>query len=142
MALEVVPFAAEHYDVLRASNPVADGGQFVASPTMLAQIERQNSWTGMVDGVPLVSAGTIQVWPGRHTAWAYLGKNTGPHMVWITRQVKKQLAMVVGRIELTVRSDFPMGQRWAEMLGFHVETPCLVAYGPSQEDHVGFVRFS
>ena len=138
----VVPFRPIHYEWLRESNPVADGGMFVATPEMLAQIERENSWTGVVDGVPVVCAGTIQQWPGRHTAWAYLGKNTGPHMVWITKAVLANLAKINGRVEMTVRSDFPTGQRWARMLGFEVETPCMKAYGPQGEDHVGFVRIN
>ena len=138
--LRVVPFRAHHYEWLREDNPTADGGMFVASAGILAQLETQYSWTGVADGVPIVCAGTIQQWPGRHTAWAYLGKNTGPRMVWITKAVLANLAVVKGRIEMTVRADFPVGQRWAKMLGFEVETPCMKAYGPLGEDHVGFVR--
>lgn len=136
----VVPFKRHHYDWLRESNPTADGGAFAAPEGVLSQLERQNSWTGVIDGTPIACAGTIQQWPGRHTAWAYMGRNTGRHMVWITRAVLANLATVKGRIELTARSDFALGQRWAEMLGFRVETPCLEQYGPQGEDHVGYVR--
>ncbi len=141
MDRRVAPFRRHHYQWLRESNPTADGGMFVATDSILAQLESQNSWTGVVDGTPIACAGTYQQWPGRHTAWAYLGKNTAPHMRWITAAVVANLAAVKGRVELTVRSDFPIGQRWAEMLGFRVETPCLQAYGPQGEDHVGYVRF-
>ena len=142
MAHSVVPFRRWHYDWLRESNPVADGGMFVATEDILVQLEQQNSWTGVVDGDPIVCAGTIAQWPGRHTAWAYLGKSTGPHMVWITKAVLANLAVIKGRVEMTVRSDFPVGQRWATMLGFEVETPCMRAYGPQGESHVGFVRIN
>ena len=142
MDLRVVPFRKIHYEWLREDNPVADGGQFVATDAILEQLEGENSWTGVVDGVPIVCAGTVRQWPGRHMAWAYLGKNTAPHMVWITKQVIAQLANVEGRIEMSVRTDFPIGQRWAKMLGFVVETPRMKAYGPQGEDHVGFVRIN
>lgn len=138
--LRVVPFKRVHYEWLRESNPTADGGMFVAPEGVLSQLEQQNSWTGVVDGTPIACAGTIQQWPGRHMAWAYMGRNTGRHMVWITRAVRANLAQVKGRIELTVRADFAAGQRWAEMLGFRVETPCLERYGPHGEDHVGYAR--
>src|SRR5690349_1531808 len=116
----VVPFRAHHYEWLREDNPTADGGMFVPGERLLSQLENQYSWTGVVDGVPIVCAGTVQQWPGRHTAWAYLGKNTGPHMVWITKQVIARLDEVKGRVEFTVRSDFPIGQRWARLLGFKI----------------------
>lgn len=138
----VVPFKAHHYEWLRESNPTADGGLFVATRSVLEQLERQNSWTGVVDGNPIVCAGTYQQWPGRHTAWAYLGKSTGPHMHWITKQVLANLEKLQGRVELTVRQDFPVGQRWAKMLGFRVETPLLERFGPQGESHVGFVRIN
>ena len=142
MDLRVVKFFRHHYTWLRESNPPADGGQFIATESVLAQLERENSWTGVADGVPIACAGTIRQWPGRYMAWAYLGKNTAPHMVWITKQVIVQLEKLKGRVEMTVRSDFPIGQRWANMLGFEVETPCLRAFGPQGEDHVGFVRIN
>lgn len=138
----VVPFRAHHYEWLAESNPTADGGMFTVTDRVLMQLEQQNSWTGVVDGTPIACAGTYIQWPGRSTAWAYLGKNTAPHMKWITKAVLANLAGVKGRIELSVRADFPAGQRWARMLGFEVETPCLKAFGPQGEDHVGFVRIN
>lgn len=142
MDLRVVPFKGFHYRWLSEDNPTADGGMFVASDETLAQLERQNSWTGVVDGRPVVCAGTYTQWRGRHTAWAYLGKGTGPYMKWITKRVRANLANVQGRIELTVRSDFPQGQRWARLLGFEVEAPLLRKYGPLGEDHIGYVRIN
>lgn len=138
--LRVVPFRRWHYNWLTDANPMADGGSFIAVDGVLAQLEGQNSWTGVKDGDPIVCAGTIQQWPGRHQAWAYMGKGTGPHMVWITKAVLANLAVVKGRIEMTVRADFEPGRRWAKMLGFELETPCLKGYGPYGEDHVGFAR--
>ncbi len=60
-------------------------------------------------------------------------------MLAITRAVKKQLQATPGRIEMTVRTDFPQGHRWAELLGFEQEA-VFKQYGPEGEDHVGYVR--
>jgi hypothetical protein len=138
----VVPFKPIHYEWLCASGPSSDAYTVAQIDAIAPQLMRENSWTGVVDGEPVVCAGTIKQWEGRHLAWAYLAQNTGPHMLWITREVRKALAKVQGRLEFTVRADFPAGMKWAEMLGFEIETPCLEAFGPQGESHVGFVRFN
>ena len=136
----VVPFRRWHYDWLA---PRAEGGRLPAmSDGLMAQLEVSNSWTGVIDDVPLVCAGTVQAWPGRHQAWAYVSRGTLRHMSWITSEVLSNLARVKGRIELTVRADFPAGLRWAKTLGFKIETPCLEAFGLDGENHVGFVRIN
>lgn len=143
MDRSVVPFRGWHYERLADKIPSADGMLTTWMPRdVLHQLEGQNSWTGTLDGEPFVCAGTMLQWPGRHSAWAYMGENTASHMLWITREVLKNLSRVKGRIELNVRCDFPAGQRWAKMLGFEVETPVMKGFGPDGEDHVGFVRIN
>jgi hypothetical protein len=137
----VVPFKAWHYDWLR-STEAAEGPLMRIDDRLLRELEGQNWWTGVVDGAPIVCAGTMQQWPGRHLAFAYVAKGTLPHLPWISEQVMKNLAGLKGRIEFTVRADFAAGLRWAKRLGFEVETPVLKAFGPQGEDHVGFVRIN
>lgn len=137
----VVPFKPWHYEWLRAGE-AAEGPTMQMDDRTLLELERLNSWTGVVDGVPVVCAGTIPQWPGRTLAWAYVARGTLRHMPWITENVLKNLAGIKGRIEFTVRADFPAGLRWAKTLGFEVETPRLRTYGPQGEDHVGFVRIN
>ena len=140
---QVVPFKRYHYRWLTERIAAADIGMGVdLSDSILVDLEKQNSWTGVVDGEPLVCAGTMLQWPGRHAAWAYLGNDTAPHMLWITKETLVRLDAVKGRIELTVRCDFPAGHRWAKMLGFKVETPRMEAYGPGGEAHTAYVRFN
>jgi hypothetical protein len=43
---------------------------------------------------------------------------------------------------MTVRKDFVQGHRWAQMLGFEMETPEMKAYDPQGATHVGYVRFN
>lgn len=138
MIRKLVPFRAWHLAWLgRALEP----GPWPDSGT-LAMLETQRSYTGMVDGEVVVCGGVMMQWKYRHTCWALLGPSAPKYISWITREARKVLAEVVGRIELTVRCDFPAGQRWAELLGFQVETPRLKAFGPEGEDHIGYVRLN
>lgn len=137
----VVPFRHWHYDWLSSGEP-AEGLAMSLPYATLLDLERQNSWTGVVDGLPMICAGTIPQWPGRYVAWAYVRRGTLPHLAWMTEAVRTNLAGVRGRIEFTVRADFKPGHRWARALGFEMETPCLRAYGPEGESHVGYVRIN
>lgn len=137
----VVPFRAWHMGWVQDAG-AAVGGEGGLTAEVLLSLERQNSWTAVVDGEPIACGGTMLQWPGRHIAWAYLNMSTGPHMRFVTRAVQEGLATVYGRIELTVRSDFEKGHRWARLLGFEVEAPVLKAFGPLGEDHVGYVKFN
>ena len=137
---EVVPFRRWHMAWLHAEGE-AVGGMLV-DPGTLQVLEKLNSWTAVVDDAPVACGGTMLQWPGRHIAWAYLNQKTAPHMLWLTREAKKKLQRVDGRIEMTVRHDFEQGHRWASILGFKIETPVLQAYGPLGENHVGYVRLN
>lgn len=138
----VVPFRRWHYDWLANHAPVEGAIGLQITDDILAGLEALNSWTGVVDGDPLVCAGTMTEWPGRYTAWAYVRPGALPHMAWVTLETRRALDRLKGRVEMTVRKDFRAGQRWAESLGFVVETPLLKSYGPLGEDHVGYVRFN
>jgi len=119
------------------------GTVLIDDAASLLQLERApNNWTLVVEGMPIAAGGTLEQWPGRHLAWAHLGPETARHMLSITRIASVALAKPVGRIEMTVRMDFPAGHKWARMLGFKVETACLEGYDPDGSDHVGYVRIN
>lgn len=140
MDRKVIPFKRWHYDWLGVG---IEPGLARLHDSVLAHLEAQNSWTGVVDGEVVFCAGTTQQWPTRHTTWALLHETLSrQHMLWITREVIAGLDRVKGRIELTVRRDFPQGMKWARLLGFRLETPLLACYGPEGEDHAGFVRIN
>jgi hypothetical protein len=140
MDRKVVPFKRWHYDWIGIS---AEPRSVRPHESVLAQLEQENSWTGIVDGEVIFCAGTVAQWPTRHTTWALLQETLSrQHMLWVTKEVLKGLATVKGRIELTVRTDFPAGKQWARMLGFQVETPLLKMFGPEGEDHIGYVRMN
>ena len=137
-----VPFRRWHLAWLERDGDAEGGVGPHLTDEVLHSIELTDSWTGTYSGQPIVCAGLMQQWPGRYTAWAYLNKTSAKHMTWITRQALALMSKPKGRVEFTVRADFEKGLRWARMLGFEIETPCLRAFGPEQEDHVGFVRFN
>lgn len=144
MVLEyrVMPFRRWHVDWLLDVGD-AEGGFFRPDQGTMQALERQpNSWTLVLNGDPLMCGGTLEQWPGRHMAWAYLNKNTGRHMYVVTKLASEYVRRAKGRIEFTVREDYEKGHRWARMLGFEVETPLLRAYGPEGEAHVGYVLFN
>ena len=63
----------------------------------------------------------------------------------LARRGFADLAVLVAELDVsesTVRRDFALGQRWARMLGFEIETPVLRQFGPEGEDHVGYVKFN
>ena len=135
--IKITPFRRWHLLWLMAEEPVGGGLSFDIE--MLMSLERQNSWTAAIDGAPICCGGTIEQWKGRHQAWMCMTKLTAPHMLAITRAVRKNLRGIKGRVEMTVREDFEQGHRWAHMLGFEREA-LFRQYGPEGEDHVGYVR--
>lgn len=141
MIRSIVPFQAWHLAWLKESG-LAEGGDFEVGREIVQGLERQNSWTAVVDDEPIACGGTVLIWPGRNSAWAYLNVKSAQHMLFLTRCAEIVLAKAQGRIEMTVRIDFDAGHRWARMLGFHIETPYLVAYGPEHEPHRGYLRYN
>lgn len=141
MIRKVVPFEAWHLDWIEQSG-LPQGGWISTDAGQRKALEGHANWTAVVDCEIVACGGTVEIWRGRHSAWAYLNKASAPHMLFITRAAKAALAKVKGRIEMTTRIGFDEGRRWAFMLGFHVENPCLPAFGPDGEAHASYVRYS
>jgi len=132
----VVPFKRWHLDWL-----YANGAPALLTPDLLAVMEGSNWRTVSLDtGETIMCGGAIQHWPGRYQLNAFLTKSSGRHMRFLTNATKDFIARLSGRIEFTVRCDFPAGHRWAKLLGFDVETYTMRSYGPESEDHTMYVR--
>ena len=141
MSYAVVPLQQWHLAWLEETGD-AEGGMSLLGDEERKHLARMPSYTALHGGGVIACAGTLPQWPGRSIAWAYLHKNSGPHMRFITVAVRNHLAMIKGRIEATVRCDFSAGHRWMKMLGFMVETAVLPLYGPEGEAHTAYVRFN
>jgi hypothetical protein len=130
----------QRWHVPHLGDPAAGFSTFAQDFGMLQSLEAApNNWTMFSGGEPIASGGTLELWPGRSVAWAHLGVVTAEHMLAITREAYRCVRRPQGRVEMTVRMDFPAGHRWAAMLGFKVETACLENYDPDGTDHVGYV---
>lgn len=101
-------------------------------------------WTAMADGVPVCVGGVLEIWPGRGYVYALLDAHVGPHMLSLTRAIRFLLAdLPFARIEMVVEADFTAGRRWAELLGFELETPvALRRFLPSGRDAWIYARIN
>ena len=82
------------------------------------------AYTAMVDGKAVACAGMVQTGVYRWQAWALISKDSGKHMLHLTRAIKHYMKnLSTPRIETHVRADFEAGIRWIEVLGFKRETP-------------------
>jgi hypothetical protein len=141
MARQIVPFRAWHSTWLEERGE-SQGGHIKLARATREALEKCNSWTAFVDDEVVACGGTVEMWPGRHTAWMQLNKTSAPYMLFITKAAMAALQKVEGRIEMSVQSDFDAGHRWARMLGFGIETMYMLRYGPNGEMHTGYTRFN
>jgi hypothetical protein len=94
----------------------------------------------VVDGIPMIMAGTSIFWKGRAFGWAIVSKLAGPHMKVITKEVRKFLDNSdIRRIETAVDCRFEAGHRWASLLGFKFEGK-MEAWGPQGNDFDLYAR--
>lgn len=138
-----IPFEAWHAVDVVTRNGLEEGAPQVFAPEIAHVLaEAGESFSYLVGEDIVACGGEIDQWAGRKQAWMFLAPGSEKHLLAITRRIKDKLEVTPGRVEMTVIKSFEPGHRWAKMLGFEVETPCLRAYGPAGEDHVGYVRIN
>lgn len=114
----VVPFRESHLDGFNVQP--AQTAEFRAAGGQYGK-----GWTALVDGRAVACAGLLELWNGRFYAWALLSADCGPHMLRLTKEIKARLAAEnPRRVEMVVAAGFEPGKRWAEMLGFRLESFC------------------
>lgn len=134
-----VPFAVEHLTRL-AIQPAQCASIHLLIPEHAARLVGPWSWTGMVEGVPLVCGGILANEFGAGVLWAFLAPGAGPHMLRITRFVRRMVVLAgLRRLQATALASFPEGCRWLELLGFEREGR-LRRYGPDGADHFLYAR--
>jgi len=139
--LKIVPFEAEHIQLLKLQKAQAEMCG-IYDPAYGEALENiGHSFTGMVRGHPIICAGIAKQWEGRGLAWALMSEECGPHFVQITRSVKRYLdASNWRRLEAQVDVEFARAIRWAEMLGFQVES-YMPKFTEQGRDAFMYVRF-
>lgn len=135
--MEIIKFVPEHLTMI-------DPQPWQKRPenALAMQDATGHAWTAMVNDKTMACAGVVELWPGRAFAWALIDKDAGRHMIGITRAVKNTLAWLpYRRIEMAVIAGFDEGMRWAEMLGFKLETPePMPLYFPGGESAYQFSK--
>lgn len=134
------PLTAEHAMRLGPLEGIHSG--YEMTPEMAAEAEVSGGYAGIDDGGNVLAiAGVAQKWPGVGLGWAWLAKGWRKHARRITAEVITVLNQSdFPRIEMGVLCDFEKGHRWAERLGFEVETPCAKSWGPDGKDYTIYVR--
>lgn len=90
--------------------------------------------------------GGVSRWPGVARVWAITTDALDQHPVGVTKAV---LALIVNgvqyynihRLEMTVKSSYLAGIRWAKFFGFEAEG-LLRSYGKDKSDYLIFGRLS
>ncbi len=87
------------------------------------------------------AAGIIYINKFRSIAWALLGRDSGKHMLTLTRKVREIIhSHPSPRIEILVDYDFKEGHRWAKLMGFEVEAPRMQKHGFFGNDETLYAR--
>lgn len=112
MALELEPQPAQ-----RRQSPCTPDSLF-------RLIQSGPVWAVRLDGKLVALCGHTPMWQGRTAAWAFLGADSGPAMVQITRATRRlfdDLRVEFPRIEAYVDRHHEEGHRWMRLLGFKKE---------------------
>ena len=136
----VEPYRAEHLHALDLQEAQAYIGPNLTVEHAKA-LESVHAITATQDGRVLAVGGVIELWPGRAFIWSYLDRQAAKHMIAIHRVAQRMLAGYHGsRIEADVDLDFEPGHRWMKMLGFKLETACMLKYRPDGGAMSKYVR--
>lgn len=133
---EFKPFNAEHLRYLSPQR-LQRYDHAVLLNSEYASIVNSNFGLSAWDGLRCVAAaGCVPIFGSRAVAWAILSNDAAPYMLRIVRKVRTVMAgLPYRRIEISVRSDFEDGKRFAELIGMTLETPePMRAHGANGED--------
>lgn len=138
--MEFVPMKAEHAMLLK--NMIGVHADVEISEEIAQNVEEAGgAFTAIDDGEILGIAGISEKWENTGVAWAWLSRKWKRHARRITAEIIYNLSLSkYPRIEMAVRTDYVNGHRWAERLGFELETPVAKKYGPDGRDYSIWVR--
>jgi len=139
--ISYVPYDPKHGDEMIFS----EGSISVSERLKAIADDRANyAFTILRDGKPVCALVAVQVWPTVFEVSAAVSEDARKFFATIHRSTVEVLSRVAEgtkahRMQMTVKADFKKGCRWAEALGFEVET-VLKHYGPEAEDFLLYRR--
>lgn len=120
----IMPFQPEHLKQIELQSEQTLAKKHLENEDYARQLAGYESWTGFIDDKVVACAGLIPVWGDRWQAWSIISATIGPSgMLQLTRAIMRGMRIKTGRIEAVVAAEFKEGHRWAELLGFTLETP-------------------
>jgi hypothetical protein len=133
--MRIVPFEPEHLQTLLLQPSQAMLQPTLSDPEYGQSLAHAGPAYSLVDGdVVFASAGFVPQWRDRAVVWALISAEVSPHMVTLTRAVRRALQLHhFRRVETSVACDFEQAHRWAKMLGFEREGR-MRAFTPDGQD--------
>jgi hypothetical protein len=133
---KIEPFKREHIRPLLEQS-INSYAKMDFENGMIEYAEKNQSFTGKVNGEVMVCGGVIPLWPGRGVLWSVFSEESARFPLTTFNGVKKfvndQLQRY-RRIEVAARCDFLTGRRRIELLGFTLECERMVGYSPDGAD--------
>lgn len=137
--IQFVPMRAEHLVLI--GNLVQNQSMVEITPELAVEMEELGGMAAIDGDKVLGVAGIVPSWRGTGHAWAWLTRDWKRHARAITNEVRRVVwENDLPRLEMAVRVDFKPGWRWAERLGFQLETPLARKWGPDGLDYALFAR--
>lgn len=137
----VVPFKAEHLDMIDLQDHQAGFSQQIADKSYGVSLERGSDSFTFVDDLKIIACcGIVTQWENRAVAWALMSRDAGKCMRGIVRAIDNYLKLKrIRRVEAFTTCDFKPGVRMLQILGFRCEG-MAEKYTPDGHDCYLFAR--
>ena len=138
--IRVVDFAPEHLRMLKVQPRQRDTLAILTEEDM-ELLRSANAYTVFAGDKPIICGGVMEILPWRGLAWSFVA-GTLKHVFVHVHRVAKRVVDVAPypRLEMEVECEFVEGHRWANLLGFELETARMRKYGPNGLDYARYVR--
>ncbi len=140
---EVVLFKRGHIKEMLEQPMNGDAREFF-STVNYDLVEKLESFTGLLNGKPIICGGIMPYWRGRGSIWTVFDEAAKMNFTPVFRGMKNFIDKArpfYNRLELAVPCDFEIGIRRAKLLGFTVECERALRFLPDGKDCTLFVLF-
>jgi len=140
--MKIVDFEAKHLMSIKLQDAQRYEGSCI-DQVLADQIVGSYAFTAL-EGDDVVGCGGIaELYTGRGLCWTYISQSAKPrNFLMVHRAVQAAIKNCpIKRLEMTVDCEFSQGHRWANQLGFTLETSRMRHYRPDGGDCAMYVRF-
>ena len=122
--IRLAAFEPEHMVRLDVQDAQTDVDAQTRLDIALAQASYGPAWTAFHGDDVIAVGGICDTWAGRGIGWSGLSRHAGPHMLALTRLIRRvHESTDYRRIEMFVDPAHAAAIRWAALLKFRNETP-------------------